>query len=172
MLSAGVEMAMWSTGQWINHHTGWINETAGRIKWNTVNKGEIPILFVHWSPANQDLPVCRLPSRWRWNSLPFSGRVWAASGGSGWCSLGSPSLKWVACPLQASKGARTSHCSWRSALGNTHSSQHDEEDQSLEWGEKKKKTAWKKWNCHLWHTHCPGELSEVHSVLDLLSCNL
>ena len=136
MLSAWVERATWGTGQRVNHHTGCINETAGRMKWNTLNKGEIPVLFVHWSPTNQNLPGRRLPSRCRGNLLPFSGRAWPASGGAGWCSLGSPSQKWMACPLQVTELGRVT------AAGDlplaTHAvASRTEEDQSLEWGGRK-----------------------------------
>lgn len=91
VLPALVEKAAWSTGEGVNHHAGWGNDTAGRIKWKTVNKGQIPVLFVHYKPG----------SPWLWMTQPW---------------LQTPKMGDVS---SAGKGAGKSHCPWRSALGST-----------------------------------------------------
>lgn len=82
MLPAWVEKAAWSTGQGVNLPAGWRNDTAGRIKWKTVNKEDIPVLFVHYKPG----------SPWLWMTQPW---------------LNNPKMGDVS---SAGKGAGKSHC--------------------------------------------------------------
>lgn len=64
----------------------------------------------------------------------LSALLWQSAASLLWLWVMQPWLTFpkISVMSSASKGARTSHCSWRSALGNVHSSQHDKEDQSLE----------------------------------------
>lgn len=134
MLPAWVGKATRITGQGVNHPAGQRHDTAGRIKWETVNKGDIPVLFVHYKPG----------SPWIWMTQP---------------RLNSPQMGDVS---SAGKGAGKSHCPGDLPC-NTHSRQEEQEDQSLGWGgEKWRRKGTKKWNCPLWHTHRPGELSGGH----------